>query len=232
MQSHFKKQHEAKVNKLEKKLKTKANQSFRPSKKNKVTLQQFKALIVKEKSKYRLLMPRYVEYLKELREDEHQEKLALSRVLDLDIDLTSDKEVQIEELKINYNILVPPDHKYAKQYKIYYDNITKGSIKAVQYERFFLDLLLDGPRCEHCLCPLENSNEAIKHHVSYYHHEIKIHEDKYSYLDVHKYIKEVYRFPYIIYENQQRKPALLCPVPDCGVWFGKVSKVNGQLLVG
>ena len=57
--------------------------------------------------------------------------------------------------------------------------------------------MLDFPRCEHCLAPLENNNEAIKNHIDFYHFEVRIQMDKYSYLDVHKYIREVYKFPYV-----------------------------------
>jgi hypothetical protein len=44
---------------------------------------------------------------------------------------------------------------------------------------------------------LENNNEAIKNHIDFYHFEVRIQMDKYSYLDVHKYIREVYKFPYV-----------------------------------
>ena len=40
---HFKKIHEKKVNKLEKKLQKKVSAKYRPSKKNKITANQFKA---------------------------------------------------------------------------------------------------------------------------------------------------------------------------------------------
>lgn len=43
VENHFKKTHEKKVLKLEKKLKSKANGLYKPSKKQKWTLQQFKA---------------------------------------------------------------------------------------------------------------------------------------------------------------------------------------------
>ncbi len=98
-------------------------------------------------------------------------------------------------------MLCPPEHKFYKQYDIYFNNICKGDTKPSHYERFLFDLLLDSPRCEHCLAPLENNNIAIKNHINYYHYDIRIQMEKYSYLDLHKYIKEVYKYPYVVYEN-------------------------------
>ena len=63
-----------------------------------------------------------------------------------------------KELKINFQVLVPTDHKYYKQMKHIYQMIEDGNIKPQTYERFFFNLLLDSPRCEHCLAPLDNSN--------------------------------------------------------------------------
>ena len=40
--------------------------------------------------------------------------------------------------------------------------------------------------------------------------------ERYSYLDMHRYIKEVYKMPYNIYENNVKKPTIICPIPDCG----------------
>ena len=55
---HFKKTHEKKVNKLEKKLSKKANGSYKSGKK-KLTMAQFKATIVLKKDKFKLLIPKY-----------------------------------------------------------------------------------------------------------------------------------------------------------------------------
>ena len=53
---------------MEKKLKSKASAAYRPSKKNKYTLQEFKANMVKAKSKYKILLPKYKPILKEIRD--------------------------------------------------------------------------------------------------------------------------------------------------------------------
>lgn len=63
---HYKKIHEKKVLKLEKKLHKKAQSKFRPSKKNKLTLNQFKALFCEKNDKYKLLLPKYKKHLKEV----------------------------------------------------------------------------------------------------------------------------------------------------------------------
>jgi hypothetical protein len=55
--------------------------------------------------------------------------------------------------------------------------------------------------------------------------------DKYSYLDMHKYMKEVYKYPYVVFDNNNKKSNIVCPIPDCGAQFGKITKVGGQLLV-
>ena len=104
------------------------------------------------------------------------------------MDLTAESEVNVENMKNNYKLLVPEHHKYHKQFKLYFDNISGGNIKNGLYERFFFDLLLDTPRCEHCMAPLQNNNNGIKNHINYYHFDIDISLDKYSYLDVHKYM--------------------------------------------
>jgi len=126
-------------------------------------------------------------------------------------------------------VLVPSDHKYYKQMKHIYLNIENGTIKPNTYERFFFNLLLDSPRCEHCLAPLENNNNQIKNHINYYHFDIRIQTEKYSYLDLHKYMREVYKYPYISTDinNNLKKTNLICPIPDCGAQFGKMTKANG-----
>ena len=49
---------------------------------------------------------------------------------------------------------------------------------------------------------------------------------------MHKYIKEVYKYPYVgIDMNTNKKSNLVCPIPDCGATFGKITKANGQLVV-
>ena len=137
----------------------------------------------------------------------------------------------MKELQVNFKILVPDDHKYIKQFRHYFQNIEDGNAKAQSYERFLFDLLLDSPRCEHCLAPLENNNVYIKNHINYYHFDIKIQMERYSYLDMHKYIREVYKYPYIVYDNCEKKTNVLCPIPDCGAQFVKMSRVGGQLQV-
>lgn len=56
--------------------------------------------------------------------------------------------------------------------------------------------------------------------------------DKYSYLDIHKYMQEIYKYPYLVFDNVNKKTSTLCPIPNCGAQFGKVAKISGQLLVG
>ena len=104
-------------------------------------------------------------------------------------------------MKRNYRLLVPSSHLYFKQFKNYFENISEGNIKNGVYERHFFDLLLDSPRCEHCLAPLQNSNNFIKNHINYYHFDINLELDKYSYLDIHKYLMEIYKYPYLIFDS-------------------------------
>ena len=113
---------------------------------------------------------------------------------------------------------MPENHKYFKYMRAIYSNIEEARIKPNTYERFFFNLLLDNPRCSICLAPLENSNEAIKDHIETYHNQIRIQLDRYSYLDVHKYIRELYKFPYVTTEinANQRKTNLICCIPGCG----------------
>lgn len=42
---------------------------------------------------------------------------------DLDVDLTNDREPEVEELDINFVVLVPEEHKYNRQFTIYFQNI-------------------------------------------------------------------------------------------------------------
>ena len=107
-----------------------------------------------------------------MREQQWAEEDAYSS--DLDVDLTNENDFNIKELQVNFKILVPEDHKYIKQFTHYFKNIEDGNAKAQSYERFLFDLLLDSPRCEHCLAPLENNNVSIKNHINYYHFDIKI----------------------------------------------------------
>jgi hypothetical protein len=58
--------------------------------------------------------------------------------------------------------------------RLIFSNIQNANIKPNTYERYFFNLLLDSPRCEHCLAPLENNNESIKNHVNFYHFDIRI----------------------------------------------------------
>jgi hypothetical protein len=67
------------------------------------------------------LLPRYRETLKEIRDQQRQVDDAYTS--DLDIDLTTDQEFNISELKINFQVLVPTDHKYFKQMKLIFSNI-------------------------------------------------------------------------------------------------------------
>lgn len=122
---------------------------------------------------------------------------------------------------------MPDNHKYVKQFKMYWDNINDGNIKNGIYERHFFDLLLESPRCEHCGCPLQNNNNFIKNHINYYHFDIQLENSKYSYLDVHRYLTEVYKYPYLIFDCVNKKTNTICPVPDCGAQFSKVAKLAG-----
>ena len=92
----------------------------------------------------------------------------------MDIDYTNDIELDVKEIKINFRVLVPLDHKFIKQFNTYFDFINDGKFKIHDYERFLFNLLLDNPRCEHCLAPLQNNTDAIKDHINYYHFDIKI----------------------------------------------------------
>ncbi len=67
------------------------------------------------------MLPRYRETLKEIRDQQRQVDDAYTS--DLDIDLTTDQEFNISELKINFQVLVPTDHKYFKQMKLIFSNI-------------------------------------------------------------------------------------------------------------
>lgn len=81
--------------------------------------------MVKEKPKYRLLVPRYRETLREIRQMEWDEEDAYSS--DLDVDMTNESEFEIKEVKINFAVLIPDDHKFKKQFDIYMENICSGS---------------------------------------------------------------------------------------------------------
>ena len=113
-------------------------------------------------------MPNYREHFREIRDILRKEAAAYSS--DLDIDLTNDKEQDVHEIKINFRA----SHRFYKQFNQFFDNINEGRFKNYDYERFLFNLLLDTPRCEHCLAPLENNNEVIKQHIDYYHFGIKI----------------------------------------------------------
>ena len=68
--------------------------------------------MVKAKSKYKILLPRYKAILKETRDRERREEEAYTS--DLDIDLTNESSFEMQELKINFAVLVPQDHKFIK----------------------------------------------------------------------------------------------------------------------
>jgi hypothetical protein len=57
-------------------------------------------------------LPRYRKELLEIREIRKQELEEQSS--DLDIDLTSEINFDMKEIKISYQVLVPNDHKYQK----------------------------------------------------------------------------------------------------------------------
>jgi hypothetical protein len=56
--------------------------------------------MVKDKPKYKLLLPRYRDILIEIRELKRKEEEAYTS--DLDIDLTNLDEIDVKELKINF----------------------------------------------------------------------------------------------------------------------------------
>lgn len=61
------------------------------------------------------------------------------------------------------------------------------------------------------MAPLQNINNGIKQHINYYHYDIDISLEKYSYLDIHRYMQEVYKYPYIVMDTETvaKKTAVL-----------------------
>ena len=86
------------------------------------------------------------------------------------VDFTNSQETAVSEIKINFNILIPPTHKFYKQFENFFEFITQETLKENDYEKYFLNLLLDNPRCSFCFAPLPNSNQLIKEHVDFYHY--------------------------------------------------------------
>jgi hypothetical protein len=168
-------------------------------------------LIEKKGGKYKILARKYAPHMEELKQLRKQEDEAYTS--DLDIDLTFESEINVDLMKKNFLDLVPDSHKYYKQFKLYFENISDGAIKSGVYERFFFDLLLDSPRCEHCMAPLQNNNNGIKNHINYYHFDIDISLEKYSYLDIHRYMAEIYKYPYLMFDTVSKKTSTLCPIP-------------------
>jgi len=159
-----------------------------------------------------MLLPKYTKYLDEIVKMKQEAEDAYTS--DLDIDLTLEADVDVDLMKNTFKQLVPEDHKYFKQYTTFYESICSGTMKNNIYERFFFDLLQNSPRCEHCMSPLQNNNNGIKNHINYYHYDIDLSLDKYSYLDIHRYMSEIYKYPYLILDTSNKKTSTLCPVPS------------------
>ena len=128
--------------------------------------------MVQEKSKYSILLPRYRAELKEVRQCLREDAEAVCS--DLDVDLTNENSFDVQECKVNFSVLFPSDHRFKREFQKFFNNITEGHVKKNEYEHYLFNLLLDTPRCEHCLAPMENNNDLIKEHINYYHFDIKI----------------------------------------------------------
>lgn len=57
-------------------------------------------------------MPKYTKHLKEIHKQWQADEDAYTS--DLDVDLTAESEVNVENMKSNYKVLVPDHHKYHK----------------------------------------------------------------------------------------------------------------------
>ena len=57
-------------------------------------------------------MPKYKQTLKDLRDRTRKEEETYTS--DLDIDLTNESSFDMQELKINFAVLVPQDHKFIR----------------------------------------------------------------------------------------------------------------------
>jgi hypothetical protein len=67
---------------------------------------------MEKKDKYKLIAPKYKKEMKQIKDLKYQEENAYTS--DLDIDLSFESEVNVQNMKSNYNILVPDYHKYIK----------------------------------------------------------------------------------------------------------------------